>query len=671
MPRGKVIKASKNVSRALDLDLSPATEARAIELREHYRNSLPAFCTDLLKIVNKSAREGKDSLVPFDLNECQLALDRLINAIGDFNFARSSSLAETDPLAQVSRMPIEVVVLKARKVGVSTYLEARAFWKAEFNPHTNVLVMAHERDASQNIADIAHRFDVFWNPNTDPPLRMQITRSSDDLMEWHPEHDSRFAVQTAGRIGSGSSRSFTWQFVHLSEVAHFPPESNQMASALSARADFHETYLESTANGEGNAFYDDWVNAIYLEEAVRLTAEGKPLPKHWNGKFKFFWPWWNQPEYRMSLTEFEKAALSLSLDEEELHLQEEYSCTLEQLAWRRRKIAGDCAKQTAMLPVEFFRQEWPSFPEEAFVAKSQAVFDARRLNNMGKATLEVVPEKMGYILRDPTTPEGWKFVPTQSIEGAQLVQWELPRPHKAYVIGADAAEGLEHGDWSLCSVFDRTDGTKMVEVARFRAKTPARELGEIIFYLANLYNEAYVVAERNPPGNSTCERLVELGYGPNMFHHRNIETVTDHENAEAFTAGFKTTSMTKPMVVHRGVSGIVNDEIVLKHPTAIAEWKAFANVDGKYGAPSGRNDDCVIADLLAFFGMSEAPPMWTGRSGFTDEEIANKPGLSGEDAQNAYWLECIKRTRERANKVNQERIRMLTYRSIRKQSPFN
>lgn len=670
MPRGKVIRASKNASRRLDLELPPATEARAMELRSYYGSNLPAFCKDLLKIVNKGAKEGKDSLIPFTLNECQLALHRLIEQIGEFNLQRSRKLAETDALTPVSRYPIEVVVLKARKVGVSTYIEARGFWKAEFNEHTNVLVMAHERDASQNIADIAHRFDVFWNPNTDPPLRMQITRSSDDLMEWHPDHDSRFSVQTAGRIGSGSSRGFTWQFVHLSEVAHFPPESNQMAAALSARADFHETYLESTANGEGNAFYDDWVNALYFEEAKRLYDEGKPFPPNWNGKFKFFWPWWNQPEYRLSLTSAEREYLSASLDEEEAHLQAEYGVTLEQLAWRRRKIASDCAKQTAMLPVEFFRQEWPSFPEEAFVAKSQAVFDTKKLNALANLARSQTPAKLGYLIRDPLTPEGWKHIPASSIDGAQLVQWELPQPGKSYVIGVDAAEGLQHGDWSVVAVFDRTNGTRMVEVARFRAKTPARELGEIAFYLANLYNEAYIVAERNPPGNSTCETLVELGYGPNMFHHRNIETVTDHENPEAFTAGFRSTTMTKPMIVHRGVSGIRDDEIVLRHPAAITEWKAFSNVDGKYGAPEGRNDDCVLADLLAYFGMNEAPPMWTGMGGFSDKELF-QPGLTGEEAQDAYWRECIRRTRERSHKVNQEKIRMLTWRSKGGYSPFN
>jgi hypothetical protein len=449
-------------------------------------------------------------------------------------------------------------------------------------------------------------------------------------------------------------------------VAHFPAESNQLAAALSARAEYHETYLESTANGEGNAFFDEWTNAIYLEEALKLQAAGLPFPRHWNGKFKFFWPWWNQPEYRSPLTQPERQAILDTMDEEEGRLVEEFQCSPEQLAWRRRKIASDCTKQSAMLPVEFFRQEWPSFPEEAFVARSTAVFDIKKLNIQLKQSEALTPFFSGYLLRDATIPEGWKPL-KGPLEGAQYIQWEPPRPGRAYVMGVDAAEGLDHGDWSVISVFDRTDGTKLTEAARYRAKTPARELGEITFFLGTLYNEAYAVVERNSPGNSTCEKLVELGYGGNMFHHRNIETITDHENPEAFTAGFRTTQNTKAMLVHRGVTGIRDDDITLRHPEAIREWKGYVNDNGTYGAPSGRCDDCVMADLLALFGAFEAPPVWTTPAADT---FSPDDKLTPEQRQDAYWKARIQAVKERSHKANQAQIALLHMRgSIR--NPFN
>jgi hypothetical protein len=204
------------------------------------------------------------------------------------------------------------------------------------------------------------------------------------------------------------------------------------------------------------------------------------------------------------------------------------------------------------------------------------------------------------------------------------------------VMGIDTAEGLEGGDWSVISIFSRTNGTQMREVARLRAKTPARELGEIANFLGLMYNEAYIVAERNAPGNSTCEKLIELGY-TNMYHHRNIESVSNHADPEAFTAGFKTTVTTKPMVCERGVMAIRDDEIVLRHPDAIREWKMFARNDRKYSAPEGFNDDTVMADLLAYFGMSEAPPLHHSQVTAVEPE----PDLPPEEAQNRYWRKRI------------------------------
>ena len=149
-----------------------------------------------------------------------------------------------------------------------------------------------------------------------------------------------------------------------------------------------------------------------------------------------------------------------------------------------------------------------------------------------------------------------------------------------------------------------------------------------------------------------------------MFHHRSIETVTDVENSESFTAGFRTTSLTKPMIVHRGEEGIRNDEIILRHQEAIKEWKSFVNVDGTYGAPEGRCDDTVMADLLAFFGMTEAPPMWT------NPEVVEEPKGTPEERQDAYWQKRILVVRERSHKVNQEKIASLTMRSASR-NPFN
>src|SRR5688572_23589109 len=123
MPKGKKTgQPNKNQSRMLEigLDLSPYEEA-IIAGRERYRRDLQAFCREQLKVVNKDAAGG-ESLIPFEFNACQLALHNLIDRIQRFNVERSTVLNERNANVQVSALPVEVVVLKARKVGVSTYL---------------------------------------------------------------------------------------------------------------------------------------------------------------------------------------------------------------------------------------------------------------------------------------------------------------------------------------------------------------------------------------------------------------------------------------------------------------------------------------------------------------------------------------------------------------------
>ncbi len=635
-------------------------------IRDGWRDDFELFCREKLKIVNKMATNN-NFMVPFEFNECQKALNDLIEKIGDFNEVKTAKLNERNPSVPISRLPIEIIILKARKVGVSTFLEARAYWKAALFKEQKCLIMAHERPAAQNIADIAQRFDIYWDPDEPVVTKIPLSRMSDDLIEWEKGHGSSIVVETAGSKGGGSSRSFTYHLLHMSEVGFYPSDSAQVAAALSARALYHETYFESTPNGTGNMFYEDWQNAMWFEDIVRLSKEGA-LPRWWNGKVRFFWPWFAQSENIVPLLEEEDAYITETLDDEEKLMIEEFDLSNEQIAWRRAQIAGPCSKQNAMSAKEYFKQEHPSTPEEGFIAKSQALFDPRPLNAMSEASKLIKPVFVGHLMHDPDDPIGFRMmkggeyvVPltgSPSIIGATFVQWELPEKDTSYVMGADSAEGLEHGDWSVITICSRTNGTVMKEVARYRGKTPARELAEIADFLGRMYNDAYLVAERNPPGNAMCERLLELGY-PNLYHHRNIESVTDMENPSSFTVGFRTTTMTKPMICERGVQALRDNAIILRHPDAIKEWKYFSRVNRIYSAPNGMNDDCVIADLLAYFGMEEAPPMLIYRSLEAEKEEEENAGLSAEEIQSKYWQKKIKEVRERAAERNVEKIEYL------------
>lgn len=619
--------------------------------RFFYRRNFLRFLHTHLKIIDREA-SGNKRLVPFKLNKAQRNLHELITRFSMFNSLRSTDMRAIDRKTVISPYPLKVRILKARKVGISTYLQARAFHRCEFNAHTNALIMAHEQKSSQNIAMISKRFHQYWLPKVD--FRRPIDRSADQMFAWDPEWDSRLVVATAGS-GSGVARSFTYQFIHISEEAHFPKKSDEVAVAYSAAATFVESYSESTANGVTGTFAEGWRNAMWLEDLERLYAEKKAFPEWWNGEVRYFWAWHDDPDYVLALPPAERERFLDTLSPAENQLLKEFKLSFEQLHWRRRKIKGECSKQNKVPDPElYFDQEYPASPEVAFISKGSTVFQQATLRKM--QTDAPKPEKYFQMVHVPkedaqTFTTDWMMTPCTA-RMAQLTMWEEPEEHAAYVIGGDAAEGRDSGDWSVLSVWHRTDGLKMYEVARFRAKTPAAELGEIANHLGRLYNDAFIVMEANAPGNATCLMLVKLQY-MHLYHRENPELISDNQHDASFTVGFKTMKHTKRLLVETAQHGLRDAVFQIRHRDSLIEWLHYQNIDGKIGAPSGENDDCVISDMLALYGhVTAAPPVQHWKRKVKETE------LSAEEAQEKEIWAKIRLMKEKATKKHEHIMRM-------------
>lgn len=71
-----------------------------------------------------------------------------------------------------------------------------------------------------------------------------------------------------------------------------------------------------------------------------------------------------------------------------------------------------------MTAKEYFKQEHPSTPAEAFIAKSQTIFDTRKLNDMAIATRDISPAFKGFLSYDHEDALGFKLVSGGT--------WEVP-----------------------------------------------------------------------------------------------------------------------------------------------------------------------------------------------------------------------------------------------------
>ncbi|MBR9900416.1 MAG: hypothetical protein GYB19_10200 [Rhodospirillales bacterium] len=227
---------------------------------------------------------------------------------------------------------VRALILKGRQQGCSTYVGGRYYWRVSHKRGAQAFILTHEQDATNNLFAMTERY------HDNCPKHVKPSTGAANAKELKFDKlDSGYKVGTAGTKGVG--RSSTIQFFHGSEVAFWPHAETHAAGVLQAIPDEEDTevILESTANGMGNFFHTQWQEA----EA---------------GKSEFiaiFVPWFWQAEYRKAVPD------DFTPSTEESEYREAHGLDLEQIVWRRAKIAelGDPT---------LFKQEYPATAAEAF-----------------------------------------------------------------------------------------------------------------------------------------------------------------------------------------------------------------------------------------------------------------------------------------------------------------
>lgn len=229
------------------------------------------------------------------------------------------------------------------------------------------------------------------------------------------------------------------------------------------------------------------------------------------------------------------------------------------------------AKTEDMLPWQR-AQEYPGSEDEAFIRSGNPVFDIDLLDSLPivKATVRGRME----------ANEGGEAIFLAERDGPLQV-WDRPEPHHKYVIGADVAEGLEHGDYSVASVICVNTGRV---VAKWRGHIDPDLFGEQVLYrLGRWYNNALIGVEVNSLGMATCTHLRNTHY-PNVYYRTQYDQRYDKETSKI---GWRTQSNTKPKLVADLHRAIRNSEIIIPDVEMIAELRTFVReADGKtHGSP--------------------------------------------------------------------------------------
>ena len=110
------------------------------------------------------------------------------------------------------------IVLKARQVGITTYIAARFFMQTITRPGTLTVQVAHSDESAQAIFNIVHRF---WEKLPNARVRKgALVKSRSNIRQIvFPRLDSEYRVETAD---DNAGRGMTIHNLHCSEVSRWP-----------------------------------------------------------------------------------------------------------------------------------------------------------------------------------------------------------------------------------------------------------------------------------------------------------------------------------------------------------------------------------------------------------------------------------------------------------------
>ena len=388
--------------------------ALAVDLDSGEEPGLLYLARDLLKVKDRAGFEQ-----PLEANAAQQAFER--------------------------RRGSNNIILKARQMGMTTWVAGRFFLKTITTRGTMTVQVAQTREAAEGIFRIAQRF---WECLPEELRTGPLKRSRSNIRQMvFPALDSEFRVVSAADRNAG--RGLTIHNLHCSELSRWPGNpGDTLAGLRAALVPGGELVLESTPFGAQGCFYNEWQQATQ------------------SGLVRHFFPWWMEPAY--------VATPVYDFTDDEQKLVQAHGVSPAQIGFRRTLEGGFRGLMS---------QEYAEDAERCFRATGVCCFEIGaiedRMSELGAPYREAYHRTLHY------------FLPAQ--EG------------RRYLLAVDTAGGGPDGDHSVLQVIDRDSGLQCAELQR---KIKPMELAHQVALLAREYNQALVIVERNNHGHGVISMLL-------------------------------------------------------------------------------------------------------------------------------------------------------------------
>jgi len=580
------------------------------ELRTIY--DFEFYCVSYILIRDKVT--AKD--IPFVLNRPQ----------------RLKLLPELEKM-RIEYLPIRFNYLKSRQVGGSTLIQIYMNWiQMRHRINWNSVVCAHVKDAAVRIRGMYERAINSMIPIGGIKFTIRDYNRTQNIKHV-PERGCLVTVGTA--IEPDSVRSDDVKMVHFSEIAYYPTtEKNNPelieASIISSIPEEHFTLIgrETTANGIGDYFYEQWEKAKKGETSfVNIFIPWYYL-EIYSREFNGYYYLHNGKRKKGNIDDF-----IISMNEYEINTFNNHpDCTLENLNWRRLKAV-------TMPNERIMKQEYPLDDIEAFQDSGTPAFRNEDIEAMRKDCK--APISIG-ILSSDVSPSFAKSEPNKRkgilsnikyIEDKEAIEsilsgeiklkekkerdklkiWEFPdkeiKVSNRYIVIFDPQKGIsESADWGVIAVFDRLPmmyGGIPEIVAEWRGRIDKDISIWIAAQIAVYYNNALLVIESNTYDSEYKEDDSEFIFDIIVDYYDNLYSRTPADKiieGVPIKYGFNTNRSTKPMIIGNYIAILRERGYKERSHEALNEARVYEQKkNGSFGAKQGKHDDILMTRMIGIF----------------------------------------------------------------------
>ena len=497
-------------------------------------------------------------------------------------------------------IPPRLMGLKPRQVGSSTFFGHLCYHHAR-RFHCDGIIIGDEASRTEKVWQIFTQYsdhDTYpWSStvkyNTE---KCKFTYSDGQIGEW--EHDTA----NDPKAGISGTRQGVW----FTEAARYAKtgvrtDTKVVTAVLNSLAKVPHSLAvaESTAEGAAGWFFENWQEAVTLEEAK--------AGKMGNGWLKIFAAWFEFPEHRMKRSHHTEQYFKPELSDREKRGVALYKWDAEQIAWRRAQILNECANDERM-----FDQDFPENDVDCFLSSGRP-----RFNSEGVARLEIMA-KNEHALGDIGVLQGG----TVDLSKGPMVSFRLdkeegyiwikqhPKDGASYIAFIDPCTGEQskgarypdaHAAGIIRTAYIDPDGNFHRDelVACIHVENGCRwdetKVAKTLVQLSEYYGNCMIVPET---GNGLGVLVKLKDFGARLYQREKFDKTVPGLTHDV--DGWETNTSTRDIWVSAMADAIREQTYDCCYKPAVDELRTFIiDERGKAQAKPGKHDDWVSGPAIA------------------------------------------------------------------------